>query len=124
MVTASNWGFFAIRQGKWKAIFGTKWSGGIYSPKSTRYGSMPPKGTPHSSATVDSTSVRPTDDPDIGQLYDISVDPFEQEDLWEKRPEVVESLLRELERVKQLDKPDEIRWQQGESPNRLFDETK
>jgi arylsulfatase A len=96
LVTASNFGFFAIRKGRWKAIFGTKWSGGISSKKGT-YGFTPPKGTP-------------PDAPDIGQLYDISVDPFEQEDLWEKRPEVVESLRRELERIKQLDKGDDIRW--------------
>jgi arylsulfatase A-like enzyme len=96
LVTASNFGYLAIRKGKWKAIFGTKWSGGISSKKGT-YGFTPPKGTP-------------PDAPDIGQLYDISVDPFEQEDLWEKRLEVVESLRRELERIKQLDQSDDIRW--------------
>lgn len=96
LVTASNFGFFAIRKGPWKAIFGTKWSGGI-SSKEARFGSLPPDGTP-------------PDSPDLGQLYNISVDPFEQDDLWEKRPEVVESIRRELERVKQLDKGDDVRW--------------
>ena len=65
----------------------------------------------------------PPDHPAIGQLYNISVVSFEQEDLWEKRPEVVDSLLRELERVKQLDKADKIRWQQGQTKNRLIRES-
>ena len=108
LVTASYLGFLTIRQGKWKAIFGTKWSGGH---PGGNYGGPAPKGMA-------------ADDPDIGQLYDISVDPFERKDLWERRPEVVKSLRRELERVKQLDKPDEIRWQQGEAPNRLIEEAK
>ena len=107
LVTASYRGFLTLRQGKWKAVFGTKWTGGY---PHELVGGLPPAGTL-------------PDDPAIGQLYDISVDPFEQEDLWKKRPEVVKSLLRELERIKQLDKPDEIRWQQGESPNRLIKET-
>mgnify|MGYP001288729179 CR=1 FL=1 len=104
LVTYSYAGFFTLRQGKWKAIFGTKWSGGHPGDS---YGGSAPKGMA-------------ADDPDIGQLYDISVDPFEQKDLWEKRPEVVTSLLSELERIKQLDKSDEIRWQQGDVPNRLL----
>ncbi len=107
LVTASYLGFLTIRQGEWKAISGTKWSGGVNKPN---YGQTIPDGTP-------------PDDPAIGQLYDISVDPFEEEDLWEKRPEVVESLLRELERVKQLDKADEIRWQQGQTKNRLIEQS-
>ena len=96
LVTASNWGFFAIREGKWKAIYGTKWSGGIVSTNAT-YGSFPPEGTPQ-------------DAPHIGQLYDISVDPFEQNDLWEKRPEVVATLRDELEKIKSLEKGDSFPW--------------
>jgi len=108
LVTASNWGFFAIRKGSWKAILGTKWSGGIYSPQSTRYGTMPPKGTPHTSATVDTTTVRPTEDPAIGQLYDFSADPYETKDLWEKHPEIVETLSRELQKIKDKEPGDEF----------------
>ena len=96
LVTASNFGLLAIRQGPWKAIFGTKWSGGISSERGT-YGFLPPEGTP-------------PDDPGLGQLYNISVDPFEQEDLWADQPEVVESLQADLERIKNLDKADAPRW--------------
>ena len=95
LVTCSNWGFCAIRQGKWKAIFGTKWSGGLHGVGGM-YGADPPKGTP-------------TDDPATGQLYDLSSEPFETEDLWESHPEIVEALRRELQRIKQLDKDDVFR---------------
>ncbi|MBT3202624.1 MAG: hypothetical protein HN350_22210 [Phycisphaerales bacterium] len=108
LVIASYLGFLTIRQGKWKAISGTKWSGG--HPGANYGGPAPKKLAP--------------DDPDIGQLYDISVDPYETNDLWEKRPKAVESLLRKLESIKKLDKPDQIRWQQGNSPNRLIKEVK
>lgn len=91
LVTASYRGFLTIRDNKWKAVFGTKWTGG--HPNAT-YGGQPPKGTP-------------PDDPSIGQLFSISDDPFEQKDLWESRPEVVKRLRDELERIKQLDKSDE-----------------
>jgi arylsulfatase A len=95
MVTHSYLGFFAIRQGKWKAIWGTKWSGGH---ESENYGPPPPEGTP-------------PDDPAIGQLYDIRADPFETKDLWEQRPEVVERLRRELRKIKEKEPDDEFRWQ-------------
>ena len=94
LVTASNWGFFAIRKGPWKAIFGTKWSGGSIL-KSAKYGSKPPKGTP-------------PDDPTIGQLYDISSDPFETMDLWKSRPKVVETLRHELQEIKDIEPGDEF----------------
>lgn len=92
LVTASYLGFLTLRDARWKAVFGTKWAGGFVSPK---YGSNPPKGTP-------------PDDPLTGQLYDLERDPYEQNDLWERRPEVVEQLRRELDRIKQLDKSDEF----------------
>ena len=95
LVTVSNWGIPSVRRGKWKAIFGSKWSGGI---RSKHYG---PENIP---ADV------PDDAPSLGQLYDISTDPYETHDLWESHPEVVASLRRELERIQQLDKSDDIRW--------------
>jgi arylsulfatase A-like enzyme len=101
LVTASNWGFFAIRQDKWKAIYGTKWSGGIHT---AHYGGEPPEGTD------DFTVTRSPDDPGIGQLYDLSTDPYETKDLWENRPEVVAMLRKELQNIKQLDKGDEFPW--------------
>ena len=107
LVTCSYAGFFAIRQGKWKAIFGTKWTGGHSAPN---FGGLPPKGTP-------------SDNPAIGQLYNLSSDPFETKDLWDDRPEVVETLRRELQAIRRKDKSDEIRWQPGRKANALTEET-
>lgn len=107
LVTYSYAGFFAIRQGKWKAIFGTKWTGGHSAPN---FGGLPPKGTP-------------SDNPAIGQLYNLSSDPFETKDLWDDRPEVVETLRRELQAIRRKDKSDEIRWQPGRKANALTEET-
>ena len=84
LVTASYNGFLAIRQHQWKALFGTKWSGGIHS---TNYGSLPPKDIPPDSS-------------DIGQLYNIADDPYETKDLWESNPEVVETLRNTLQKIK------------------------
>ena len=94
LVTSSYLGFLTIRQDQWKAVLGTKWSGGH---PGDRYGGPPPKGTP-------------PDDPAIGQLFNTSDDPFERKDLWESRPEVVARLRRELQVIKQTDKSDEILW--------------
>lgn len=94
LVTASYLGFLTIRNDNWKAVFGTKWTGGY--PNETN-GGLPPKGTP-------------PDDPSIGQLYNIANDPFEQKDLWESHPDVVKKLRAELERIKQLDKIDGPRF--------------
>lgn len=92
LVTASYAGFLTLRDDKWKAVFGTKWTGGH---PGKAYGGEPPKGTP-------------TDDPSTGQLYNLSDDPFEKKDLWESHPDVVKKLRDELERIKQLDKSDEF----------------
>ena len=93
LVTASYRGFLTLRKDNWKAVFGTKWTGGHTNDA---YGGRPPKGTP-------------PDDPSIGQLYNIVRDPYEQKDLWERRPEIVEKLRRELEEIKQLYEIDESR---------------
>jgi len=93
LVTASYGGFLTIRDDNWKAVFGTKWTGGH---PNAPYGGKPPKGTP-------------PDDPANGQLFNIAEDPFEQKDLWESRPDVVKKLRLKLERIKQLDKSDEFR---------------
>ena len=93
LVTASYRGFLTLRQDNWKAVFGTKWTGGHTNDA---YGGRPPKGTP-------------PDGPLIGQLYDIAQDPYEKRDLWERRPKIVEKLRYELEEIKQMDEIDEAR---------------
>jgi arylsulfatase A len=92
MVTSSLGGFLTIRQGKWKAIFGTKWTGGHPSHK---YGGKAPKGTPRNS-------------PRVGQLYNIREDPFETKDLWDSNPEVRKNLAAELERIQGKCKSDKF----------------
>ena len=73
----SGAGVFAIRQGEWKLILDTQGSGGWVRP-SDKY---PVTGTP-------------------GQLYNMEKDPYEKNNLWDKRPEVVERLTGLLEKYK------------------------
>ena len=105
LVTASYGGFLTLRKGDWKAVFGTKWTGGHPAKP---YGGPPPTGTPK-------------DDPDIGQLFNISNDPFEKQDLWESHPEIVKKLRHELQVIQSKDKsdsfPDTIRNDIAGSPN-------
>ncbi|RKY88285.1 arylsulfatase [candidate division KSB1 bacterium] len=72
----SGGGVFAIRQGKWKLIQGTKGPG-----------SRPLK--------IDKDLLN-----SVGQLYDMENDPYEKNDLWDKHPDVVKKLLRLLEKCK------------------------
>lgn len=73
-VVHHSWlGWFAVRYGPWKAVFG-RGSGGFTDPV----------GTP---STADA--------PD-GQLYDVTADPAESYDLWAERPDVVAELYRVL----------------------------
>jgi arylsulfatase A len=90
LVTASYAGFLSLRQGKWKAVFGTKWTGG--HPRDT-YGGPAPENTPE-------------DGPGIGQLYNIAQDPYEKEDVWERNPEVVTMLRQKLDAIKKQEKSD------------------
>ena len=92
LVTASYAGFLTIRDDEWKAVFGTKWTGGH---PGNNYGGPSPKGTP-------------PDDPDIGQLFNIADDPFEEKDLWDSHPDVVKKLRDELQVIKQKDKTDNL----------------
>ena len=77
MIHHSQKGVFAVREGRWKAIFGSLGSGGW----------PPPRG----------------DGPEVGsegQLYDLDVDPIESDNLWRDRPDVVsrlEQILREAQ---------------------------
>lgn len=66
-------GHFAYRQGKWKLAL-ARASGGWSSPKENQAPADAPK----------------------GQLYDMSADPGETNNLYEARPEIVERLLADL----------------------------
>ncbi len=77
----SNHGVFAIRHGYWKLILGTKGSGGWVTP-----GDKSVKRTiPHNT---------------VGQLYNISKDPYETNDLYEAMPEKVKEITAVLEGFK------------------------
>ncbi len=77
LVSHSENGTFAIRQGNWKLICDNKTSGGWVKPA----GEPPVPNSP-------------------GQLYDLGSDPYEQNDLWEKRPDIVDQLTSLLEKCK------------------------
>jgi hypothetical protein len=77
IISHSENGTFAIRAGSWKLILDNKTSGGWVEPA----GKRPQPDTP-------------------GQLYDLSADPGEQNDLWDQRPDIVERLTRLLEKYK------------------------
>ena len=71
-------GHFAYRQGKWKLLL-AKGSGGWSSPTENMMSKKP--NAPQ------------------GQLYDLENDPGEKDNLYEKSPEVVESLMAELKEI-------------------------
>jgi arylsulfatase A-like enzyme len=77
LVSHSENGTFAIRQGNWKLILDNKTSGGWVEPS----GEPPKPGSP-------------------GQLYDLHSDPYEENDLWGKRQDIVERLSCLLEGYK------------------------
>jgi arylsulfatase A-like enzyme len=77
LVSHSENGTYAIRQGYWKLILDNKSSGGWVQPS----GKPPEPGTP-------------------GQLYNLESDPYEQIDLWEERQDIVNRLTRLLEKYK------------------------
>lgn len=74
LIHHSQRGVFAVREGSWKAIFDSEGSGGWPPPR----GEGPVPGT-------------------RGQLYDLSVDPTESENLWDERPDVIEQLRAVLD---------------------------
>lgn len=73
-------GSFAIQQGPWKLIEGTKGSGS--GKKNTELENSSP----------------------IGQLYQVVEDPYEKNDLWDQQTEKVEELLALLEEIKNGDR--------------------
>jgi hypothetical protein len=77
VVHHSNQGVFGIRQGDWKLELGLG-SGGFSDPKQVD----PVPGGPQ------------------GQLYNLAVDPMEQNNLWMARQDIVKRLTALLERYK------------------------
>jgi arylsulfatase A-like enzyme len=77
IVHHSSKGVFAIRRGPWKLILETKGSGGWVDPRD----GDPKAGSP-------------------GQLYNLANDPYEENDLWGKHPEIAQRLTELLEKVK------------------------
>jgi arylsulfatase A len=72
----SGAGYFAIQQGNWKLIDGTKGSG---------------SGKP---ASTGSPEVQ------TGQLYNVADDPYETHDLWDSQPEIVQEMKKLLDTCK------------------------
>lgn len=77
MITQSNIGPMAFRRGQWKLIVDTTGSGGPKTP-----GAEP----------VIITAPWQAVPSKVGQLYNIERDPYEQNNLWDQLPEVVEEL--------------------------------
>ena len=81
LVHHSVFGVFAIRQGHWKLILGTKTSGGWVKPR----GRAPKPDAP-------------------GQLYNLARDPGEKNDLWDKHPRIVARLTKLLAKYQAADR--------------------
>ena len=83
LITHSYTGVFAIRQDGWKLILGTNGSGG--------HQGITPEWQPNQGGfdRLGKTSV--------GQLYHLTEDPGEKNDLWAKHPEIVEQLRSRLD---------------------------
>ena len=77
VVSHSSKGVFSIQHKNWKLIFDTKGSGGWVGENDR--------------------NIKPGSD---GQLYDIKKDPYETNDLWDQRPDVVEELKELLNMYK------------------------
>jgi len=78
LVHHSGAGHFAIRDGDWKLIERLG-SGGFTNPKDPK----------------------PEDGGPTGQLYNLASDPGETVNLWQERPEIVERLMGELNRIRE-----------------------
>ncbi|HEX6682593.1 MAG TPA: hypothetical protein VF062_07335 [Candidatus Limnocylindrales bacterium] len=84
-------GRFALRYGRWKAIFAPGSGGGFSEPSiSNLFASG--SGRAHTNPVWDKDNPR-------GQLYDIENDPFERHDLWDEQPAVVLDLYARLREI-------------------------
>lgn len=83
MITQSYVGILSIREGKWKLIFDTQGSGGFYK---------------YSAEVEEMDTLAPwrVDLSRSGQLYDIAADPYEQDNLYSKQPNVVKRLTARM----------------------------
>ncbi|MEV0800305.1 arylsulfatase [Kribbella sp. NPDC050281] len=84
-------GRFAIRSGRWKAIFAPGSGGGFSEPSISALFSAG-SGKAHANPAWDA------DHPD-GQLYDLSTDPTETTNLWSTEPDTVAALYTQLQSI-------------------------
>ncbi|TDE10677.1 sulfatase family protein [Jiangella asiatica] len=84
-------GRFAVRSGRWKAIFSAG-SGGGFSESSITSLFSSGSGRPHDSVAWGQENP-------VGQLYDVVADPYETDDLWRHRPDVAAALYDGLRRI-------------------------
>ncbi|MEQ3551946.1 arylsulfatase [Pseudonocardia nematodicida] len=85
VVHHSREGRFAIRRGRWKAVYCTDSGGGLSAP------------VEEFSPGILSRRAEPFDrDHPEGQLYDVENDPSEQDNLWDSEPALVRELYRDL----------------------------
>jgi arylsulfatase A-like enzyme len=88
LVHHSLGGRFALRAGRWKAIFSVGSGGGFSEPSITDLFATG-SGKAHPAPPWDN------EHPD-GQLYDLMADPYEQTNLWRERPDIVADLYDQL----------------------------
>ncbi|WP_433205562.1 sulfatase family protein [Dactylosporangium sp. CS-047395] len=84
-------GRFALRSGRWKAIFSAGSGGGFSEPSIS---DLFATGTGKAHAAPPWDAEHPQ-----GQLYDVSADPRETTNLWDARPEVVAALYDRLREI-------------------------
>ena len=89
LVHHSLGGRFALRAGRWKAVF-AEGSGGGFSDPSVKALFASGSGKAHENPPFDR-------DHPIGQLFDVEADPTETVDLWAETPDVVADLYRRLQ---------------------------
>lgn len=84
-------GYFALRQGRWKALFAAGSGGGFSEPT---IGSLFTSGTGTAHRTQPWDAAHPA-----GQLYDMAADPRETTNLWQDRPDVVAAMYATLKGI-------------------------
>ncbi|MFZ5830573.1 MAG: sulfatase family protein [Planctomycetota bacterium] len=85
VVIQSYTGVLAIREGRWKLILGTEGSGG--------HQGVTPEWAPNQTGWDRIRAIT------VGQLYDLQDDPYEQTNVFNQHPEIVEKLRHRLEKI-------------------------